>query len=471
MAKIKLSKLLPSLESEDGVAHSVDVKEESAELGKAEVQQVADDGSGKGDVAEAAFEVEVDGKDFTAIDEASKRQGEAIHKQFERLQETECSLEAYIGVLRGAKATRSSIGSGAAAVIKFDLEARYPKFFTGLIPSVEAYDGDKSLVVSEQLESNLGSKLKGVGKAIGAALKKFWEWVKGIYAKAKVFIKKLIDAVMGEKQKTIYLLKVEKSITTPGGKPKALPAPPAGVKSRAANAVQLLLADHSKSDKPPAKKRTLPETVKVTGVSILESVENDPWGIGRYESTILNHIYEMWIPVAERAITKLESTADIYKSGSGLDKQIEEIASAQKAWPATSVMGGNYVVTREGDSYKIVMSQKDGSGKSLEELRLESQADIRDHLDRNEVLLSNIERTSAKWEKIQEKINKLESKFDNELKVTPEAKNALTKYVTQILSSDIDRILKHAGAVAAKRNDVLDYMLMIHAQGGVEDSK
>lgn len=167
MAKVKLSKLLPSLESEDGVAKPVDVKEESAELGKDEVQQVADDGSGKGDVAEAAYEVEVDGKDFTAIDEASKRQGEVIHKQLERLQETEVSVEAYIGILGKAKVQRSSIGSGAASVIKHDLTSRYPKFFGNMVPSVEAFDGQQGEDATIRLERSLITKLGEIKTSIG----------------------------------------------------------------------------------------------------------------------------------------------------------------------------------------------------------------------------------------------------------------------------------------------------------------
>lgn len=169
MAKVKLSKLLPAmgLESEDGVAHVVDVKEESAELGKAEVQQVADDGSGKGDVAEAAYEVEVDGKDFTAIDEASKRQGEVIHKQLERLQETEVSVEAYLSVVRESKAQRGSIGSGAAAVIKHDLTSRYPKFFGKMIASTEAFDSDKGPAYTVRLEQSLVSKLGEIKASVG----------------------------------------------------------------------------------------------------------------------------------------------------------------------------------------------------------------------------------------------------------------------------------------------------------------
>jgi hypothetical protein len=166
MAKVKLSKLLPSLESEDGTAEVVEAKEVSAELGKAEVQQVADDGSGKGDVAEAAQEVEVDGKDYTAIDEASKRQGEIIHKQLERLQETEVSVEAYIGVLHTAAAASDTIGSGAAAVIKYDLTSRYPKFFSKVVPSVESFDGEHGPARTTRLERVLLGKLGEIKTSI-----------------------------------------------------------------------------------------------------------------------------------------------------------------------------------------------------------------------------------------------------------------------------------------------------------------
>lgn len=142
MAKGKFTKLLARIsnESEDGVAHPVDVKETSAELAKPELKTSEDDGSDKGQIEEAHQNVDAGGKDYTAIDEASKRQGEVIHKQLERLQETSGSLEAYIEIVEESSKAKTSIGSGAAAVIQHDLVSRYPKFFDKVVPSVEAFD-------------------------------------------------------------------------------------------------------------------------------------------------------------------------------------------------------------------------------------------------------------------------------------------------------------------------------------------
>jgi len=250
--KVKLTKLLASIESEDGVARPVDVKETSSELGPKEVQDVADDGSGKGDVAEAAFEVEVDGKDFTAIDEASKRQGEAIHKKLERLEEACASTEAYIGILRGS--TRFGLESATASVIAHDLKGMYPKFFSKLTTSLEAIDDDAGQLRighTKEAEKEATGRLAKLKETAKGVIEKFLTIMREFFAKIKQAYTKVKEAIKGDKAKSDELKQVIKALPAPGQPVKATLSLTAGTK--AGEALKKAAASKEPVAKPPAE--------------------------------------------------------------------------------------------------------------------------------------------------------------------------------------------------------------------------
>jgi hypothetical protein len=452
MAKVKLSRLLPGLESEDGVAQPVDASAPSAEVGKDLIQQIADDGSGKGDVAEAAFEVEVDGKDFTAIDEASKRQGQVIHDRLERLDEAQASVESYLGILQASLKSRQSVCSGTAAVIRHDLQAQYPKFFSKVVPSLEAFDGDQGLTVSNELMENLKQSAGKLGAAAKEAWKKFWEWVKSIYVKVKALIKKVFGIVETETKKTAYLLDVAKAIPEKGKSPKSLPKPPVGVTSKAAAKVQLLIG-HEKKVVPS---KELPKTISIPGASILESVENDLWGMTSRETGGLTHIYDYYTNMMWRAANHLKKEVITEADAALFEKDIQDLAK----FPTTAIFAGNKKFEYKEGTASLKLVSAGSGGKSFEEVKMLSKADIENYLEQNAILLGNIKWIGESWEKTLTMLSELDTKVKSV--ENAEVKSIVTKRITEFLNSDVDAFFKLCTEVAAKRNQLLDHMLMIH---------
>jgi hypothetical protein len=407
MAKIKLSKLLPSLESEDGVAHSVDVKEESAELSKAEVQQVADDGSGKGDVAEAAFEVEVDGKDFTAIDEASKRQGEVIAKQLERLEEAQVSTESYIRILRGQK--RHGVDSGTAAVIKHDLTSQYPKFFAGVIPALEDFDDeDKRVAVTEQTGKRLDGRLDKLKETAKKAIEKFLAMMREGLVKFKAAFEKIKSYFTGIKKKSEDMAKVIAALPGPGGKvnPSALGqiSDTSGLKSASA-----LLELKGPMPEPP-KKYTIRGTTGLitdgkldldstdTANAFMDYMISYYGGIGGAFNKAIEHIKGL---IANPPATTFNNEADAEAVTAIIESTLGKLTI-----PTGTFAGGQF--EEKGTPGKELWIYKHGSDDSSEsdmEIDLPSKQEL-------EKIRASIDTLSDKTSKVMEASEKANAEFE-----------------------------------------------------------
>lgn len=163
--KDRLSVLKASLESaEDGTAVTQDVKEVSADI--TDEVDTSEPETVKGSIDSSHNDVAAGQKDYTAIDAASEKQGQEIHKRLERLHECDASLEAFIGAVDYAIAAKSSIGGAGAAVIRQSLTQQYPKFFKGVAPSLEAFDDLQGATLTE----SLGDQLRGLKVRLGTAI-------------------------------------------------------------------------------------------------------------------------------------------------------------------------------------------------------------------------------------------------------------------------------------------------------------
>jgi hypothetical protein len=441
----------PSLESSDGTAQEVDVKEVSASVPPVKNYESEANAGSQRKVPDTVNDVSAHTPIEPEIDTAAKRQGEEIHKRLQRLSETSCALEGYIEIIRSSAAQGKRIGADTVQVMRYDLQRRYPNFFKDLAPSLELHD--TFLFISNELADEMGEKKKSVGSAALAALKKFWEWVKGIYEKIKALIKKVIGIVDIEEEKTVYLLSVAKAMPAPGQELKPVPKPPAGVTSKAAEKVQARLG-HDKVVSPP---KELPKTVKVAGTSILESYEDDLWGMGSYETGGLTHIYDYYTNMMYRAAQHLDKPIIRLSDALAFEEVVKDLAK----FPTRAVFAGNKQFQyKEGTaSLKLVDYAKSGS-ESYEEIDMLPISDIKDYLEKNKTLLGNIKWIGESWDKTLAMLDDLGKKTVND----PAAKAIITKYITEFLNSDVDAFFKLCTQVAAKRNQLLDHMLMIHAE-------
>lgn len=453
--KIKLSKLIASLESEDGVAHPVDVKETSSELGTKEVQDVADDGSGKGEVAEAAFEVEVDGKDFTAIDEASKRQGEAIHKQMERLDEACVSTEAYLSILRGS--TRFGLESATASVIAHDLKGMYPKFFSKLTTSLEAIDDESSTRVARTAEAEKEAtgklaKLKGKSKEI---LAKFWEWMKKRWTDLKNLFEKIKQLFSKEKAKTQFLLGAAKA------------ANPASIKLDAEGAEGTKTAAAIKAlghDKPAPKEEKvelepLPKSISVPEGAYSNSVENDWQGIGRWDDSLLRSIEQNWSAITIKRIKDLSQAVGIAfdeEGTAGIRSVLEKNPIKQLS---TAVGASNKILEVSEGGFKLV--EGPSGGKDSTEYDVISRAKCWDVLDRVMLTYSNIEDLAEVQKKIQKEVDALEEKM-GKVEMTADARQLVTGYLRSVANSDFAALTEHGMRACKARRAIADAMIAAH---------
>lgn len=461
MAKRTFAKLLASLEDQDGTAKVVDALNPEASLDN-EVEDTAPAITKVDGEVQTTDAINEEMKDYTAIDDAAKKQGEALHKQMERLTEAESSLEAYVGILRSAVKNGRGIDCGTAAVMVQDLAAQYPKFFKPMLKplesiSMEDADSDTSdsraVAITKQAEKEGTGRLGKLKGAVVEGWKKFWEWVKSIYTKVKALIKKVFGIVEVETKKTTYLLTVAAAIPEKGKAPKSLPKPPAGVTSKAADKVQLLIG-HEKKVIPP---KELPESIRISGSSILESVENDLWGMGSRETGGLTHIYDYYTNMMWRAANHLKKEVITVADADAFEKDIKALAK----FPTTAIFAGNKKFAYKEGTASLKLVDSEAGGKSYEEVKMLSKADIKMYLEKNATLLGNIKWIGESWEKTLTMLSELDTKV--KAAENAEIKSIVTKRITEFLNSDVDAFFKLCTDVAAKRNQLLDHMLMIHA--------
>ncbi|WDS62226.1 hypothetical protein [Pseudomonas phage D6] len=459
--KVKLTKLIASLESEDGVARPVEVKETSSSLGKNEVQDVADDGSGKGDVAEAAYEVEVDGKDFTAIDEASKRQGEAIHKQMERLDEACASTEAYLEILRGS--TRYGLEAATASVIAHDLKSMYPKFFSKLTTSLEAIDDDAGPLrightkEAEKEATGKLAKLKGKTKEVWA---KFWEWIKKRWNELKSFFGKIKKLFTKEKAKTQFLLGVAKS-----SNPSSVKLDQEGAEgTKTAAAIKAI--GHEKpapkvekeERKPePVKLEPLPKEISVPEAAYINSVENDWQGVGRWEDSQLRSISQNWVAITLTRIKAISSALASDTKAGGRIKEAVEKDPVKKL--STAVGASNKVLEVEGGGFKLVDGDYDKPDST--DFKVISRDDCWKVLDRAMLTYENIEELEEVKGKIEHAVEQLQVDLEK-TEVVPEVRQIVTTYLRSVLNSDWAGLVEHGMRACKARRAIADAMIAAH---------
>lgn len=431
MAKLKLSKLLPGLESEDGVAKPVDVKEESAELGKDEVQQVADDGSGKGDVAEAAFEVEVDGKDFTAIDEASKRQGQAIADQLERLQEAQTSVEAYRDILR--KSTRFGLEAASASVIVHDLKGMYPKFFSKLTASLEAIDDENETARighTQEAEKEAGGKLDKLKGTISEGWKKFVAWLKQRWAK----LKELFDKVFGRARK----------VKDANGKLLASPTP------ETATEVTKMLGAPTPSavqEEPAPEKPAAPQKkdrVTAPGIGVLSG--KDPLDMKKINLKVLTDLHNNWMKPTEASVKEILKLilGDENKTAQMIDvgKIAQEIIKVEYT-PQDGLLPSNYVLEGTDNKWGFKLVQHD-QPEQISDLEVFGPDAVKRLLATNDEILDIALEMGETWTRVQADLGKIteETKFIMNIGKAAEFKKYVTEYLTTLSNSDVVPLTK-----------------------------
>lgn len=459
MAKRKLTKVIASME-DVAVAEVANPKaslDNQVETSDSQVPTSLDpnDVSAKG------------GKDYTAMDAASERQGVEIAKRMERLDEAQTSLEAYLGVIKECRLQGKPFPAAAAQVMRRDLLSMYPKAFSRVGIALEDIDDSSdNLPATKTAETEGKGALSKVKGAAAAAWKKFWEWIKGLYKKFREMVAKIIKFLKPEKEKVQFLISVEKVIKEPGTvSTSKAPEPPAGMNSKAAKAITFLLEHKPDAKAEPKKERQarppLPKTFPLKGATILESVEDDPFGVGRYESTVLNHLWDSWMPLATRIFEEIRR---LMKSKSDAVETIEKEIKRYKAFPATSIMAGNYTIKRQGDGMKLSFAKTEEGGDNFEHFKFPSRNWVKTYIEINEVLLSNIERTSERWDKLMETMNVLSADADK-AELDPSARQLIRTFTQDIMSSGIYEIFKHCSAVAAKRTALLDEILAIYVTG------
>lgn len=353
MAKRKLTGLLASLEEQDGKAREVDVKEESATLPEPKLKTSEDDGSDKNEIETAHQNVSAGMKDYTTVDDASKRKAEVIHKQLQRLEEASGALEAYLGILRGSIQSGQGIGRSTASVIVQDLNAQYPKFFKSMVSSLESISleeeaigyssSSKDLVQTKEAEKVGSSRLEKLKKVAGEVWEKFMEMIKAAIAKAKEFGLKIKEFVTGTKAKSKDMAGVIKALPAPGQpfKNAGSISTTSGLSSAAA--LKAISSDpKAVAPEPPAKvKIDALNSIWVDGKIDLESTASTIAGIDYVVS-----YFGQWDKAVDKVIALLDERlknppADVFNN----DRDISEIEEALSTTvgttkPPTEQIGG-----------------------------------------------------------------------------------------------------------------------------------
>lgn len=438
MAKTKLTKLITSLESQDGTAKVVDVKEESATLPKPELKTSEDDGSSKNEIETAHQNVDAGMKDYTAVDEASKRKGEEIHKQLERLSEASGSLEAYVGILRGAVKNRQGLDGATARVIAQDLQAQYPKFFKPMIASLESISledesegsSSKEVANTEQAAKEGESKLGKLKGAVVEGWKKFMAWLKERWAKLRGIYEKIFGRTKKVKEANAKLL--------------ANPRPETAKEVAAMLGAPVQEGKVEKVEPKEAAAKAPRGKVTVANIGILSGA--DPLDMKKSNAKVLRDIYENWMKPTEASVKEVLRLmlGDESKSAQMLDMRAiaNEIIKVDFE-PIKGLLPSNYIIEATDNHWGFKMVQHDQPETITEFDSLDPTA-VNTILRTNDDSLDIALEMGEAWVRIVADIAKIqdETKFIMNIGQAADMKKWITEYLTTLTNSDMVPLTK-----------------------------
>lgn len=431
--KFRLTKFVASLESEDGTAVVVDAKDVTAELEEPITDSSEATGGKEGETATAPQEADAGGKDFTAMDKASERQGEAIHKQMERLDEACVATEEYVKLLRGSR--RHGLESATAAVISHDLKAMYPKFFQKLTTSLEAIDDEASgparIGQTKEAETEASGRLGKLKGAVVEAWKKFIAWLGERWAKFKALYEKIFSRTKKVKEANTKLL------SNPGAA--------AEVKAMLGAPVREATPEKMDDAKPAATPNKEPRgKVTVPNIGILSG--DDPLDMKQVNLKVMTDVYEKWMKPTEasvNAVLKL-MLGDESKQAQMIDMSevANEIVRVEYT-PMSGNLPGNYVLEATDNKWGFKLVQHDQPETITEVDALDPTA-VKRILATNDSTLDIALDMGEAWVRIQGVVEKIthETSFIMNIGKAAELKKYITEYLTTLTNSDMVPLTK-----------------------------
>lgn len=436
MAKRTFAKLLASLEDQDGVAKVVDATNPEASLDK-EVEGTEPVVVKVEGTVQTTDAIDEEMKDYTAIDDQSKKQGEVIHKQLERLTDAESSLEAYVCILRSAVKSGRGIDGGTAAVIAQDLSAQYPKFFKAMTTSLECIsmeDDDisdsKEVATTKQAahegESKLG-KLKG---AVVEGWKKFMAWLKERWAKLRGIYEKIFGRTKKVKEANAKLL--------------ANPRPETAKEVAAMLGAPVQEGKVEKVEPKEAAAKAPRGKVTVANIGILSGA--DPLDMKKSNAKVLRDIYENWMKPTEASVKEVLRLmlGDESKSAQMLDMRAiaNEIIKVDFE-PIKGLLPSNYTIEATDNHWGFKMVQHDQPETITEFDSLDPTA-VNTILRTNDDSLDIALEMGEAWVRIVADIAKIqdETKFIMNIGQAADMKKWITEYLTTLTNSDMVPLTK-----------------------------
>uniref|UniRef100_A0AB39CD57 Internal head protein n=1 Tax=Pseudomonas phage RVTF4 TaxID=3236931 RepID=A0AB39CD57_9VIRU len=443
MAKKSLSKMIASLEDQDGTAQVVDASNPSADL-KDEVETPKRDAVQSGDNQPTDDQVQADMKDFTAMDKASIAQGEALHKKFERLADAEASTEAYVGILRGAVKKRQGIDGATAVVIAQDLKSQYPQFFKTMTASLEAISmeegegvgyssSSKEVALTENAAKEGEGKLAKLGNAVKEGWKKFMAWLKERWLKLKGFFEKVFGRAKTVKEANQKLL--------------ANPKPEA-----AAEVAKMLGAPRTGTvEKEPAKEAPAAQVdpqdrdrVSAPNIGVLSG--KDPMDVKKINLKVLKDMNDNWMkPTAASVAAVLKLLmGDETKTIQAIDMQAiaQEIIKVDYT-PVEGLLPSNYVLEGTDNKWGFKMVQHE-QPEQIDSVEFYGPEAVKRLLATNDELLDIALEMGETWVKVQQDIEKItaEKEYLMDLGKAGEMKKWMTEYLTTLSNSDVVPLTK-----------------------------
>lgn len=429
--KFRLTQFVTSMESEAGAAVVVDAKETSSTLEKPEAGTPAE-GAKAGNIDNAHKEVDAGGKDYTAMDAASERQGEAIHKQMVRLDEACVATEEYVKLLRGSR--KHGLESSTASVMSHDLKTMYPKFFKKLTTSLEAIDDDEAsgparIGHTKEAETEATGRLGKLKGAVVEAWKKFLAWLGERWKKVKALYEKIFGRTKKVKDANTKLL----------SNPKAAPEVRAmlGAPVREAKPERMNEAKPTQGQAPRGK-------VTVPGIGVLSGA--DPLDMKQVNLKVMTDVYEKWLKPTEasvNAVLKL-MLGDESKQAQMIDmaEVANEIIRVEYT-PMSGNLPGNYVLEATDNKWGFKMVQHDQPETITEVDALDPTA-VKRILATNDNTLDVAIDMGEAWVRIQGVVEKIthETSFIMNIGKAAELKKYITEYLTTLTNTDMVPLTK-----------------------------
>lgn len=428
--KFRLDRFVTSMESEDGTAVVVDAKDVVAAL-EEPITDTSEATAPKGDaVATAPKEADAGGRDFTTVGKAAERQGEAIHKQMERLDDACVATEAYVQILRGSR--RLGLESVTAQVMSRDLKSMYPRFFNKLTTSLEAIDdedGPARIGQTKEAETEATGRLDKLKGAVVETWKKFIAWLSERWAKFKALFDKVFGRAKKVKEANVKLL------ANPAGNASEVKAMLGGPAAAVAG----------KTEKEPAPQAKEPRgKVTAPGIGVLAGA--DPLDIKQTNSKVLKDIYENWMKPTEasvNAVLKL-MLGDESKQAQMIDMQqvAQEIIKVEYT-PIEGLLPSNYVIEATDNKWGFKMVQHD-TPESLSEVDSLDPTAVKRILTTNDDSLDIALDMGEAWVRINATVEKIsaETKFIMNIGKAAELKKYITEYLTTLTNTDMVPLTK-----------------------------